>query len=46
MSAALATVFTLIMGPGGYYVRDFMRAGGVMTVVFLVVLIVMLNLVY
>jgi di/tricarboxylate transporter len=39
-------VNALIMGPGGYYVRDFMRAGGVMTVVFLVVLIVMLNLVY
>ncbi len=39
-------VNALIMGPGGYYVRDFMRAGGVMTVLFLVVLIVMLNLVY
>ena len=39
-------VNALIMGPGGYYVRDFMRAGGVMTVLFLVVLIVMLNLIY
>jgi di/tricarboxylate transporter len=38
-------VNALIMGPGGYRVPDFMRAGGIMTVLFLVVLIVMLNLV-
>ena len=39
-------VNALIMGPGGYYVRDFVRAGGVMTVLFLVIMIVMLNLVF
>ncbi|GIS89207.1 MAG: hypothetical protein CM1200mP18_19170 [Gammaproteobacteria bacterium] len=30
-------VNAFIMGPGGYHVRDFVRAGGVMTVLFLVV---------
>ena len=39
-------VNALIMGPGGYFVRDFVRAGGVMTVLFLVIMIVMLNLVF
>ncbi|MGI9318598.1 MAG: SLC13 family permease, partial [bacterium] len=39
-------VNALIMGPGGYRVADFMRAGGIMTVVFLVVEIIMLNLIY
>ena len=39
-------VNALIMGPGGYYVRDFVRAGGVMTVLFLVIMMVMLNLVF
>ncbi len=39
-------VNALIMGPGGYHVRDFVRAGGVMTVLFLVVMMVMLNLVF
>ncbi len=39
-------VNALIMGPGGYRVPDFMRAGGVMTILFLVVLIVMMNLVF
>jgi len=39
-------VNALIMGPGGYRVPDFMRAGGIMTVLFLVVLIVMMNLVF
>jgi di/tricarboxylate transporter len=39
-------VNALIMGPGGYRVPDFMRAGGVMTVLFLIVLMVMMNLVY
>jgi di/tricarboxylate transporter len=39
-------VNALIMGPAGYRVADFMRAGGVMTVLFLVVLMVMLNLVF
>ena len=39
-------VNALIMGPGGYRVPDFIRAGGVMTVLFLVVLIVMMNLIF
>lgn len=39
-------VNALIMGPAGYTVRDFMRAGLGMTVLFLVVMLVMLNLFY
>ncbi len=39
-------VNALIMGPGGYRVADFMRAGGIMTVMFLVVEIAVLNLLY
>lgn len=39
-------VNALIMGPGGYRVPDFMRAGGIMTVLFLVVLIGMMNLLF
>lgn len=39
-------VNALIMGPGGYGVPDFMKAGGIMTILFLVVMLVMLNLVY
>ncbi len=39
-------VNALIMGPGGYRVPDFMRAGGIMTVLFLVVMMVMMNLVF
>lgn len=39
-------VNALIMGPGGYRVVDFMRAGGIMTVLFLIVSIGMLNLIY
>ena len=39
-------VNALIMGPGGYRVVDFLRAGGIMTILFLVVMMVMLNLVY
>ncbi len=39
-------VNALIMGPGGYRVADFLRAGGVMTVMFLVVELVMLNLIF
>ncbi|MCC6878342.1 MAG: SLC13 family permease [Rhodocyclaceae bacterium] len=38
-------VNALIMGPAGYRVADFMRAGGVMTLLFLVVLMVMINIV-
>jgi len=39
-------VNALIMGPAGYRVPDFMRAGGIMTVLFLVVMMFMLNLIY
>lgn len=39
-------VNALIMGPAGYRVPDFMKAGGIMTVLFLVVLIVMMNIVF
>lgn len=39
-------VNALIMGPGGYRVADFARAGGFMTVAFLVVEILMLNLLF
>jgi di/tricarboxylate transporter len=39
-------VNALIMGPGGYRVKDFMRAGGVMTILFLIVMMVMLNLIF
>ncbi len=39
-------VNALIMGPAGYRVADFIRAGGIMTVLFLIVLMVMMNLVF
>ncbi|MBK1730591.1 SLC13 family permease [Thiococcus pfennigii] len=39
-------VNALIMGPGGYRVPDFMRAGGIMTILFLIVSLTMLNLVF
>jgi di/tricarboxylate transporter len=39
-------VNALIMGPGGYRVPDFMRAGGIMTVLFLVVSLLMLNVLF
>jgi di/tricarboxylate transporter len=39
-------VNALLMGPGGYRVADFMRAGGVMTVLFLVVMLGMMNLIF
>ncbi len=39
-------VNALIMGPAGYRVPDFMKAGGIMTVLFLVVMILMMNLVF
>jgi di/tricarboxylate transporter len=39
-------VNALIMGPGGYRVVDFLRAGGIMTVLFLVVQIAVMNLVF
>jgi len=39
-------VNALIMGPGSYKVIDFIRAGGVMTLLFLVVLISLINTIY
>jgi di/tricarboxylate transporter len=39
-------VNALLMGPGNYRVVDFMRAGGIMSVIFLVVALTMLNLVF
>ncbi|MBK1645925.1 SLC13 family permease [Thiocapsa imhoffii] len=39
-------VNALLMGPGNYRVVDFMRAGGIMTVLFLVVALGMLNLLF
>jgi len=39
-------VNALIMGPGGYQVADFMRAGGIMTILFIVVSLLMLNLIF
>lgn len=39
-------VNALIMGPAGYRVADFMRAGGVMTILFLIVMMIMMNIVF
>jgi di/tricarboxylate transporter len=39
-------VNALIMGPWGYRVADFIRAGGVITILFLIVTILMVNLVF
>ncbi len=39
-------VNALIMGPGGYRVPDYMRAGGIMTILFLVVMLGMMNLIF
>jgi di/tricarboxylate transporter len=39
-------VNALIMGPAGYRVADFMKAGGIMTVIFLVVSMLVMNLVF
>ncbi|MFV2056605.1 MAG: SLC13 family permease [Thiohalomonadales bacterium] len=39
-------VNALIMGPGGYRVVDFLRAGGIMTILFLIVMMVMLNILF
>ena len=39
-------VNALIMGPAGYRVPDFMKAGGIMTILFLVVSLTMLNIVF
>lgn len=39
-------VNALIMGPGGYRVPDYIRAGSIMTILFLVVMIAMMNLIF
>ncbi len=39
-------VNALIMGPAGYRVPDFIRAGGIITVIFLIVMMLMMNLVF
>ncbi len=39
-------VNALIMGPGGYRVPDFIRAGGVMTILFLIVSVSVINMFY
>ncbi len=39
-------VNALIMGPAGYRVTDFLRAGGIMTILFLIVMMVVMNLVF
>ena len=39
-------VNALIMGPGGYRVTDFIKAGGMMTILFFVIMMVMLNLLF
>jgi di/tricarboxylate transporter len=39
-------VNALTMGPGGYRVPDFIRAGSIMTILFLIIMIGMLNLIY
>lgn len=39
-------VNALIMGPGGYRVADYMKAGGIMTVLFIIVMMAVLNLIY
>jgi len=39
-------VNALVMGPGGYRVADYVRAGGVMTVLYLIVLVAMVNVVF
>ncbi len=39
-------VNALIMGPGGYRVKDFMRVGGLMSVLFLAVMLTVVNLIF
>jgi di/tricarboxylate transporter len=39
-------VNALIKGPGGYRVPDFMRAGVFMTILFIIVMLIMMNLVF
>ena len=39
-------VNALIIGPGGYRVADFVRVGGAMTIIFLVVMLTVVNLIF
>lgn len=39
-------VNALIMGPGGYKVADFIKAGGFMTVLFIIVMMSMMNIIF
>ncbi len=39
-------VNALIQGPGGYRVPDFMKAGGIMSILFIIVMLAMMNLVF
>ncbi len=39
-------VNALIMGPAGYKVKDFVKSGGIMTILFLIVSLVMINLTF
>lgn len=39
-------VNALIMGPGGYRVADYMRAGGILTIIFIAVTLTVLNLIF
>jgi di/tricarboxylate transporter len=39
-------VNALIMGPGGYRVADFIRVGSIMSVIFIVVMLTMVNLIF
>ena len=39
-------VNALIMGPGGYRVPDFMKAGGIMTILFLIVSMTVMNVIF
>lgn len=39
-------VNALTMGPGGYRVVDFIRAGSMMTIIFLVVMLIMMNIIF
>lgn len=39
-------VNALIMGPGGYRVPDFLKAGGIMTILFLVIMLIVMTFFY
>jgi di/tricarboxylate transporter len=39
-------VNAMIMGPGGYKVIDFMKSGGIMTILFLIVSLSVMNILF